>query len=196
MAMKNLSPEGRSMAAGQILFNAAKSKAAGAAAEDVSTSYQKFLGNILEMKQRGTFDAAFGGPEFAPLRQTIDDLERVSKSALRANKVAHDVSGATVVRAGAAGSIATLAMTGQIPAAAGVFALTFVAPAVAGKLLRSRAYLNWLTYARKAKPEETRIVLQRLGMIATRDRDPETRAALQQLVPVVTRLTNEAQQNQ
>lgn len=189
IAMKNLSPEGRSMAAGQILFDAAKTKAAGAAADDVATSYQKFLGNLLEMKQGGQnskFNAVFGAPEFAPLRQTIDDLERVSKSALRANKVSHDVSGATVVRAGAAGSIGTLALTGQIPAAAGVFALTFLAPAVAGKVLRSRAYLNWLTYARQAKPNEMRQVLQRLSMIAVRDRDPETREALQQMVPVVS----------
>ncbi len=177
------------MAAGQILFDAAKTKAAGAAADDVATSYQKFLGNLLEMKQGGQnskFNAVFGAPEFAPLRQTIDDLERVSKSALRANKVSHDVSGATVVRAGAAGSIGTLALTGQIPAAAGVFALTFLAPAVAGKVLRSRAYLNWLTYARQAKPNEMRQVLQRLSMIAVRDRDPETREALQQMVPVVS----------
>lgn len=184
IAMKNLSPEGRAMAAGQVLFEAAKSKAAGAAVEDVATSYQKFLGNILEMKKRGTFDAAFGAPEFGPLRATIDDLEKISKGALRANKVAHDVSGATTVRAGAVGSIAGLAAMGQIPAAAGVFALTFLAPAVAGKVLRSKAYLNWLAYTQKAKPS-ARLALQRLGAIAASERDPETRAALLKSITVI-----------
>lgn len=191
LAMKNLSPEGRSMAAGQLLFEAAKTKAAGAAVEDVSTSYQKFLGNLLEMKKRGKFDAAFGAPEFAPLRQTVFDLEKVSKSALRANKVAHDVSGATMVRAGAAGSIGTLAMTGNLIPAAGVFAVTFLAPAVAGKVLRSRSYLNWLAYANKAKPTELRTALQRLEAVAVRDRDPETRAALQQLVPAIEQVVTQ-----
>lgn len=188
IAMRNLSPEGRAVAAGQLLYEAAKTKAAGAAVQDVATSYQKFLGNILEMKKRGTFDAAFGAPEFAPLRDTIDDITKVSKGALRANVVAHDVSGATTIRAGAVASIVGLAAAGQVPAAASVFALTFLAPAVAGKVLRSKAYLNWLAYARKAKPHELRTVLQRLEMVAVRDRDPETRTALQQLAPAIEQI--------
>ena len=178
--MKALSPEGRSMAAGQLLYEMAKSKAAGAAAEDVSTSYQKFLGNVLEMKKRGTFDAAFSAPEFAPLREVVADLEKVSKSALKANKVAHDVSGAATIRGTAAGSIATLAATGQIPAAFGVYAAAFLGPQVAGKLMRSRAYLNWLAYAKQPGVDRN-LVLQRLSMVAARDRDPETRDALRRV---------------
>lgn len=190
MAMKNLSPEGRAKVAGQFLFESAKSKAAGSAAEDVATSYQKFLGNISEMKQRGTYDAVFGGPEFKPLRDTIDDLMKVSKSSMRANKVAHDVSGAAVIRGTAAGSIFTLAATGNLPAAAGVFGATFLAPAAAGRLLRSKSYLNWLAYARQ-HPNDTRLVMQRLGMVAARDRDPETRKALGQLHQVAQQLAQD-----
>lgn len=191
-AMKNMTPDGRAMAAGQILFEAAKTKAAGAAAEDVATSYQKFLGNILELKKRGKFDAAFGEPQFKPLRDTVDDLLTITKPALRANKVAHDVSGATALRGAGMYAIGTHILTGSIEAAAGVFALTFVAPAVAGKILRSKAYLNWLAYARKAQPGESRRVLQRLEMIAVRDQDPKTRAALQQFVPAFKKVSEGA----
>jgi hypothetical protein len=193
--MKNLGPEGRAAAAGQVLFDAAKSNAAGAAAEDVTTSYLKFLGNISKRKQDGTFDAAFGGPEFAPLRSVIDDLERVSKSALRANKVAHDVSGATVTKSIATGAIFGALASGNPAAAAGLFGITFLGPALAGKLLRSRAYLKWLTYSQKLKPAEKHLALQRLGMLAVRDSDPEVRDALKQLVPVVTKLTEQEQPN-
>lgn len=190
VAMKNLSPEGRSMVAGQMLLDAAKTKAAGAAAEDVSTSYQKFLGNIMDMKRSGKFDAAFGAPEFKPLRDTIDDIEKVSKAALRANKVAHDVSGAAVVRGAAVGTIGTLVVTGQIPAAIGLFAATFVGPAVAGRLMRSKAYLNWLSYARQ-HPNDTRAILQRLEMVSVRDRDAKDREALKALIPPVRQLLTE-----
>lgn len=189
IAMKNLSPEGRAMAAGQLLLEAAKTKAAGAAAEDVSTSYLKFLGNIMDMKRSGKFDAAFGAPEFQPLRDTIDDIERVSKSALRANKVAHDVSGAATIRGTALGGIGTLVVTGQVPAAAALFATTFVAPALAGRLLRSKSYLNWLAYTRK-HPGDTRAILQRLEMVAVRDRDPRDREALKALIPPVQQILN------
>ena len=95
---------------------------------------------------------------------------------------------ATTIRAGSVAAIVTLAVTWNIPAAAGLFALTFLAPAVAGKVLRSRSYLNWLAYANKAKPGELRTVLQRLEMVAVRDRDSETRKGLQQLIPVVNRV--------
>lgn len=190
--MRALSPEGRSMAAGQLLYEMAKSKAAGAAAEDVSTSYQKFLGNILEMKKRGTFDAAFGAPEFAPLRDVVADLEKVSKSALKANKVAHDVSGAATIRGTAIGSVATLAATGQIPAAFGLYAAAFLGPQVAGKLMRSPAYLNWLAYA-KQPGVDRKLALQRISMVAASHRDPETREALRRVAEMYqTQIAEEA----
>ncbi|HNT78861.1 MAG TPA: hypothetical protein PKH77_27970, partial [Anaerolineae bacterium] len=94
--------------------------------------------------------------------------------------VAHDVSGAATIRGTAAGSIATLAATGQIPAAFGVYAAAFLGPQVAGKLMRSRAYLNWLAYAKQPGVDRN-LVLQRLSMVAARDRDPETRDALRRV---------------
>lgn len=179
-ALRNLTPEGRAHVAGFKLMEAAKSKAAGGAAEDVTTSYSKFLGNISEMKQDGTFDVVFGAPQFKPIRDVIADLETTSKSALKANKVAHDVSGAAAIRGGAAATIGLTALTGNIPAAAGLFAVTFIAPKYAAKLMMSKSYQSWLSSARTASPESAAALRQRLAMIAVRDRDPETREALKE----------------
>ena len=116
----------------------------------------------------------------------------MSKSALKANQVAHDVSGAAMIRGTAAGSIVTLALTGQVPAALGVYAAAFAGPAVAGRLLRSKAYLNWLAYARKPGVDH-RLALQRLSMIAVRDRDPQTREDLKKLAQAYQQAVQGAQ---
>ena len=188
VALRNLTPEGRAKVAGLKLIDAASSSAAGKVAENVTTSYEKFLGNISKMKEDGTFNVVFGDPQFKKIRDVISDLEMTSKAALRANKVAHDVSGAAALRGSAAYAIATHVLTGSPELAAGVFALTYMAPKYTAKVMQSRAYQNWLASARTAAPGSERVLAQRLAMIAVRDRDPETREALKEFAAQYTKI--------
>lgn len=190
IALRNLTPEGRAKVAGFKLIEAASSSAAGKVAENVTTSYEKFLSNISKMKQDGTFDVVFGAPQFRKIRDVISDLETTSKASLRANKVAHDVSGAAALRGSAAYAIATHVFTGSYELAAGVFALTYIAPKYTARVMQSRAYQNWLASARSAAPGSERVLAQRLAMIAARDRDPETRDALREFATQYEKVLN------
>ena len=198
IAMRNLSEDGQSMVAGQFLSRMAETKASGKAAEGVDTSADKFIGNLLAAKRDGRFDAVFGSPKFKPLRDVVDDLDRTAKAARRANGLAHDVSGATVVRGlelfGTGGIFATLS-TGNILGAASIYGFGWLLPAAAGKALRSRSYLNWLAYARQ-HPNDARLVMQRLSMVAARDRDPETREALTSIYNTVQQLSQQGGNSQ
>lgn len=166
--MRSLGPEERATVAAQALREMGQTTAAGAVSEGAAYSYSTFIRNLTDMRQRGTLDAIFGQPEFRPIRRLLNDLETTSEAALRANKVAHDVSGAANLRGQVAIGIVGTAFYSPMTAI-GLFALAWPGTAGAGRLLRSRPFLRWLAGTKSVPPQNWPQYVLRLNAVVNAD---------------------------